>query len=276
MKIKTVLTSLAIMATLASASAQPKVIAHRGFWDTPGSAQNSLTSLVKADSVHCFASEFDVWMSPDGVIFVNHDPTINNVVIENTPSQTVLMEKLSNGETIPTLDSYLATAAGLPNKDMRLVCELKTHDSRKRERAAVKKMIELVKKYGLEDRTDYITFSRDGFKEIIKQAPKGTAVYYLSGDMVPAEVKYLKGRGIDYSLKAMRKHPEWIKECHDLGLEVNVWTVNEPEDMKWCIEQGVDYITTNDPVGLQKLIAEMPAPAADKSNKKAKKNKAKK
>lgn len=37
-----------------------EVIAHRGFWTTDGSAQNSLAALVKADSIHCYGSEFDV------------------------------------------------------------------------------------------------------------------------------------------------------------------------------------------------------------------------
>ena len=248
------------MASSIASMAQPKVIAHRGYWDTPGSAQNSIASFVKADSVGCYASEFDIWMTPDGVIVVNHDPVTadNKLEIQNTPSQTILTEKLSNGETVPTLD-----------------CELKTHDSRARERKCIKQMIELIERYGLTDRTDYITFSKDGYKEIIKQAPKGTAVYYLSGDYVPAEIKYTKGRGIDYSLKVMKKHPEWINECHDLGLEVNVWTVNSPEDMQWCIDNGVDYITTNDPELLQKIIAESPAkPAAPaKDKKKSKKSK---
>lgn len=270
MKIKTILAPFLLLAAL-SASGQPKVIAHRGYWDTPGSAQNSLRSLAKADSIGCYASEFDVWMTPDGVIMVNHDPTINETEIQNTPSQTVLLEKLPNGETIPTLDQYLEAATKMPN--MRLVCELKTHDSRQREVAAVSKILALVKKYGLEDRTDYITFSRDGFREFIKKAPKGTAVYYLSGDFVPEQIKHLKGRGIDYSIKTMRKHPEWIKQCHDLGLEVNVWTVNKPEDMAWCIEQGVDYITTNDPEGLQKMISELPEKPAPKKKKNNKKDK---
>ena len=29
-----------------------QVIAHRGFWKTDGSAQNSIAALVKADSIH--------------------------------------------------------------------------------------------------------------------------------------------------------------------------------------------------------------------------------
>lgn len=232
-------------------AAKPKVIAHRGYWKTAGSAQNSIRSLVKADSIGCYASEFDVWMTPDSVLIVNHDPTINGVEIQRTPAAEVLKQKLANGETVPTLDEYLKTAAGLKT---RLVLELKTHDSRAREKAAVKKSVKMIKKYGLADRTDYIVFSKDAFKQYVKAAPKEAKVYFLNGDYVPCQIKHAKGAGIDYSLKVMKKHPEWIKECHDKGLEVNVWTVNEPEDMKWCIEQGVDYITTNEPERLQEML----------------------
>lgn len=51
---------LAIMFMIANTSAQTRVIAHRGFWKTQGSAQNSITSLLKADSIGCYGSEFDV------------------------------------------------------------------------------------------------------------------------------------------------------------------------------------------------------------------------
>lgn len=252
MKLKLFLAGIALMGCgVAMQAAAPKVIAHRGYWDTEGSAQNSIRSLVKADSIGCYASEFDVWMTPDSVLIVNHDPTINGIEIQNTPSSVVLKQKLANGENVSTLDQYFAQAQKL---NTRLVLELKTHDSRKREVAAIKKVLKLANKYGLEDRLDYIVFSKDAFKEFIKLAPKANKVYFLNGDYVPAQIKYAKGAGIDYSLKVMKKHPEWINECHNKGLEVNVWTVNEPEDMKWCIEQGVDYITTNDPEGLQKLL----------------------
>ncbi len=244
--------ALAIAASALTASAaQPKVIAHRGYWDTTGSAQNSLRALAKADSVGCFASEFDVWMTSDGVLVVNHDADINGVHIETSPAKKVLAEKLSNGENVPTLESYLQLAAKQPS---RIVLELKTHDSRKHERKAIKDIVAMVKKYGLEDKTDYITFSKYGFQDLIKYTPKGTAVYYLSGDYIPWQVKEMGGAGIDYSLKAMKKHPEWVKMSHDLGMEVNVWTVNEPEDMQWCIDHGVDYITTNAPELLQEIL----------------------
>lgn len=251
---KSIIAVSALLIGTAMMQAQPKVIAHRGYWDTPGSAQNSIRALVKADSIGCYACEFDIWRTQDGVLVVNHDNNINGVVIETSPSEVVLKEKLANGEYIPTLEQYLSTARNLKNKKMRLVLELKSHNSNHNDRVAVDSLLAMVKRFGLEKRTDYITFSKSGFLKLVKDAPKGASVQYLSGDYIPEQIKFSNGSGIDYSLKVMRKHPDWIKKCHDLGLTVNVWTVNKPEDMRWCIDNGVDFITTNDPEGLQKML----------------------
>ena len=48
--------------------------------------------------------------------------------------------------------------------------------------------------------------------------------------------------------------PEWLKRCHQLGLKANVWTVNEQKDLQWCIDQGFDFITTNEPVLLEQML----------------------
>lgn len=249
---KLFLTALLLGASaVAAQAAAPKVIAHRGYWNTKGAYENSIRSLVKADSIGCYGSEFDVWLTKDGVLVVNHDPVINGVVIQDSPASEVLKQKLGNGENVPTLEEYLTVGGKLKP---RLILELKSHDSRKQEKEAAKKIVEMVEKMGLQDKMDYIVFSKPAFTDLIKMAPQGTPVYYLNGDFVPQQVKYMKGKGIDYALKVMKKHPEWIKKCHELGLEVNVWTVNEPADMQWCIDNGVDYITTNEPELLQKML----------------------
>lgn len=247
---------LALGAVISAAAEKPKVIAHRGYWEIDGSAQNSIRSLVKADSVGCFASEFDVWMTADSVCVVNHDPKINGIVIETSPASVVLAQKLSNGENVPTLDAYLAQAAKLP---IRIVCEMKTHNNARLEKQCIDSILALVKRYGLEDRVDYITFSKNGFVNFIKRAPKGTPVYFLNGDYIPEQVKFLKGAGIDYAFKVMKKHPDWIKRTHDLGMKVNVWTVNEPDQIQWCIDNGVDFITTNFPERVQQMIDAAPS-----------------
>lgn len=239
------------LCSVCSQAANPKIIAHRGYWKADGSAQNSIRALVKADSIGAFGSEFDVWMTTDGVLFVNHNRDINGVIIENSTSGEVKDQLLPNGEKIPTLEQYLEAAQGL---DTRLICELKEHDSRTREKKAVKDILDMVKRLGLEDRTDYITFSKNAFKDFVKLAPKQCGVYYLDGDYVPAQIKETGGAGIDYSLRAIKKHPEWIEESHRLGLLVNIWTVDDEADMIWCIDNGADFITTNKPEELNKIL----------------------
>ena len=96
-----------IMAAMAVNAQKVEVIAHRGYWKTEGSAQNSLRALVKADSIACYGSEFDVWMTADGDLVVNHDAVVEGITIEAAKTADVLALKLKNGENMPTLEQYL-------------------------------------------------------------------------------------------------------------------------------------------------------------------------
>lgn len=235
----------------AGARGKVKVVAHRGHWKPAGSAQNSVRSLVKADSINCFGSEFDVWMTRDGELVVNHDRKFKDVVIEESPASEVLAIRLDNGEPLPRLSDFLDSAKAT---DLRLVCELKAHKDKDAEAEAVRKTVKAVNDRGLAPRTDYITFSREALEGLMREAPKGTAVYYLEGDLSPAELKALGSAGPDYHISVYKKHPEWIEESHRLGMRVNVWTIDSEEDMQWCIDHGVDFITTNQPERLLRLL----------------------
>lgn len=232
---------------------QAKVIAHRGYWKTDGSAQNSIRSLVKADSIKAFASEFDVWLTSDDKLVVNHDQVFKGVNFEHATFEEVRNIRLDNGEKVPTLEEYLIAARQMP--DTRLVLELKSLTDLSREDKACAMIVDDLKKFGLLDRTDIICFSINACIEFKKLCPVGVKIYYLDGDLPPKKIAKLGLAGVDYSMKALRKHPEWIQQAHDLGLEVNVWTVDKEEDMKYFIEQGVDYITTNQPEQAQKLVS---------------------
>ena len=69
--------------TLAT-QAQTQVIAHRGFWKAEGSAQNSITGLNKAAEAKVYGSEFDVQLTADNTVVVNHDDIIGGWVIADT------------------------------------------------------------------------------------------------------------------------------------------------------------------------------------------------
>lgn len=242
-----------LSATVASSFAQTKVIAHRGFWDTPSAAQNSITALVKADSIRCYGCEFDVWLSKDNVLIVNHDPHFKGKRMETSNAAELTALKLSNDENIPTLEQYFTVAQTLPNQT-KLILELKEHSDKKRETEAVRRIVEMVKKYSLEDRIEYISFSLHAIKEFIRQSPD-TPTYYLNADLSPQELKAIGCAGFDYSLGPIKRNPEWIKQAHNLGMKVNVWTINKESEMNWLINNGVDFITTNDPLLLQDLLS---------------------
>ena len=54
MNLKKMMIGSALLMAACCMQAQTKAIAHRGFWKTPGSSQNSITSLLKADSIGCY------------------------------------------------------------------------------------------------------------------------------------------------------------------------------------------------------------------------------
>lgn len=179
-----------------------QVIAHRGFWQTEGSAQNSLTALVKADSIGCYGSEFDVWLSKDGIPVVYHDKLAGLRRVEKQRAKKLTGRKLKNGEQLPTLEAYLETGKKL---NCKLILELKKHSSVIRETEAVQKVVAMVDKYGLSDRMEYISFSLHAVKEFIRLTPPETPVYYLEGDLAPAQLYQEGCKGLDYPLSVLKK-----------------------------------------------------------------------
>ena len=247
---KLILAAAMLLTGSAAVAAQPKVISHRGYWTAPNSAQNSLASFTKADSVGVFGSEIDVWLTADDKLIVNHDRVYKgtDINMEKSTLKEITSIVLPNGENIPTLDAYLRLVATKPNT--RLILEMKSLSDLKREDLAAEKIIKALRKYNLLDRTDIIAFSINACLAFKKLMPDGR-IFYLNGDLAPRSIKKLGLTGIDYSMSVLRKNPKWVEQAHKEGLEVNVWTVDTEEDMRYFIDLGVDYITTDYPERLQ-------------------------
>nr|WP_129731835.1 glycerophosphodiester phosphodiesterase family protein [Parabacteroides goldsteinii] len=250
---KRLILSMLLTAFLCGSSAfsQTKVIAHRGYWDCEGSEQNSITALNKAHEVGAYGSEFDVSITADGIPVVNHDDSIQGFCIETSLYEDIKDLKLKNGETLPTLEDYLIQ--GKQNKGTQLILEIKPHKRVVNEDRAVTAILALVQKYQLEDQVEYISFSMNICKELIRRAP-AAQVAYLRGEVSPADLKVLGFTGLDYHYKVFEKNPTWIQEAKNAGLTVNVWTVDDPAVMQSMIEQNVDFITTDKPEQLKEII----------------------
>lgn len=241
-----ILSLFAFLLLAAGVQAQEHVIAHRGFWDTPGSAQNSRTSLQKAFDLGIYGSETDVWLTTDGHLAVNHDPERGGVVLQKSTWKQCRKLVLPNGEKMAQLPEFLKMLKK-SRSVTKLIIEVKPHETAEQDRKAAALAVKLVRKQGVEDRVEYISFSLECCKELHRLDP-AAKVAYLTGELNPQQIKDLGLTGIDYHIKVLRDHPDWVKQCHQLGLTVNVWTVNDTADITYFHKQGVDYITTNRPV----------------------------
>ena len=232
-----------------------RIGAHRGFWDCDEAehTENSIASLKAAQDHGFWGSEFDVHLTSDNEIVVHHDAHIEGQDIQKNTYSFLKQFKLANGESMPTLDEYLAQAENCPSTV--LVLEFKTQYSKEHEDQLVNLAFKKLKEHGLYDpsRVMFISFSMNICKKVAAEAPEFTN-QYLNGDIAPADLHKDGINGIDYSYKAIYKHPEWVKEAHDLGMSVNVWTVNKENDMKAMIALGVDCITTNKPLEVRNLL----------------------
>lgn len=235
-----------------TAPAGPQVVAHRGYWDTEGSVQNSLEALRLAGELGVYGSEFDVNMTSDGVLVVNHDFTFHGIMIDENPYDAIRDSTLANGEVIPTLEQYCELATKYPK--LQMVLELKSKGDPEYEARAIPKVVELLKKYDLVKRTDIISFSLTACQEFVKQLP-GTMVEYLNGELAPAALKEMGIMGLDYYHTVFLEHPEWISEAHGLGMICNAWTISKEENINPMLDLGIDFVTTNNPVLATELIA---------------------
>ncbi len=230
-----------------------KVIAHRGAWKKNNLPENSIASLKEAIRLKCFGSEFDVHLTKDSVLVVNHDPTFQGMSIPNSTYAELLTKKLSNGESIPTAEAYLK--AGLNQKETKLIFEIKPQKlGKERDLYLAERSMQLVKKLKAERWVEYISFSYDMCQYIVSKDPSAKA-HYLNGDIEPAKVKADNITGIDYPMAAFRKN-DWFAPAKKLGVVLNVWTVNKVEDMNFFLDKEVDYITTNEPELLFETIAQ--------------------
>ena len=227
------------------------VIAHRGAFKKNGFPENSIASLREAIRLNCTGSEFDVRMTADDSLIINHDPHYQKLEIEKTSYGDLSKVPLTNGEILPTLRQYLQAGAR-DNQQTRLIVEIKPSASKERGKVIAEKVLHLVRELGVEKMVVYISFDYDILKKL-RELDEKVLLQYLNGDRTPDQLKQDRIDGADYNLSVFKKNPEWIAMAKKSGIVLNAWTVNAQEDMQWLLDQHFDYITTNEPELLMTL-----------------------
>lgn len=222
---------------------KPKVVAHRCFHKN-GAPENSLAALKGAQELGVYGAEIDVWITLDGRLVVNHDGVLGGKTLQNCNYDEIRDLKLSNGESLPTFEAMLEQAA--LSESTKLIIEIKDHNVKEQENKAVDEVLRIVREKGMDTEVEYIAFDYDLCKRIVSARPDAV-VGYLMGDKSPEEVFADGIKSIDYPFAVLNSRPEWVVSAQELGMVVNVWTVNSDQDLMSAIAFGADYITTDNP-----------------------------
>ncbi len=230
---------------IAQAFHSNKIVAHRGAWKNAGVPQNSIASLREAIRLGCVGSEFDVRMTKDEVLVINHDAHYEGMDIEQTDFAELRKKPLKNGELIPSLEEYLKE--GKKQKKTMLVTEIKPSPAGK-ERAMklAEKVVATVRKQKAQKWVVYISFDYDIMKKV-RELDKEAKLQYLNGDRSAAQLKADNIGGADYHFSVFQRDEQWLNEAQKEGIVTNVWTVNDTSAMDYFLGRGIDYITTDEP-----------------------------
>lgn len=221
------------------------VVAHRGAWKHTGAPQNSFEAFEIALAKEYGGVEFDVHMTADGILVANHDPVYFGMLVQESDYDHLNVNKLSNGEDLPLVSRFLER--GIQQTNTRLFLEIKPSViGRDHANATVARVVDMVQAFNAQDWVIYISFDHQMLQEVLRLDPKAK-VMYLNNSRTPQVLYYDGFYGPAYHYGQFRIHEHWIQECHDLGLQVYAWTVNDPLEMVYFLNQRIRYIATDEP-----------------------------
>lgn len=230
-----------------------KIIAHRGF--SGNYPENTMLAFQKAIEIGAEGVELDVHFTKDGELVIIHDETIDRTtdgtgfVKDYTYAELAKFNAYGRFEgqfgfqKIPTLREYFELVKDVDGFITNI--ELKTGIF---EYEGIEKaVIDLVKEFGLEDRTILSSFNHFTVMRCKEYAPE-IKTGFLVESWIIGIGEYTKSHGIDcvHPIYVNLK-PELYAEMKNAGREVNTWTVNEYEDIKRLSDMGVDALIGNYP-----------------------------
>lgn len=229
----------------------PLAFAHRG--GAADGDENTEQAFSRAVAAGYRYVEIDVHATADGVPVVVHDPNLLRVAGHRTSVAAVRFStlqgvQLGGGGVVPRLDDVLA---GWPA--IKFNIDVKSD-------SAVEPTLEAVHRAGAADRVLLASFSDARLARIralsgggiaTSLAQKETARLWLASRLnrrrgritlpdsvvaVQVPLRYRRLRVVDRRFLTM---------SHRLGLQVHVWTIDDPTEMAGLLDLGVDGIMTD-------------------------------
>lgn len=246
--------SILMLCKLTITNAQISIIAHRGA--SAYETENSLASFKKAFELKADAIEMDIWRTVDDSLVIMHDRTTGRtadadlVVPESTAAELRAL-KLKNGEQVPFLSEVISVVP----KGKKMVIEIKCFKEKGNAGNVFPMLSDQLKLSGRSQDAVIISFGAEVLADAKKYLPESKC-YYLSGkEMAEDELietcLNLKLDGLNVHHKILTE--TLAKKTKQAGLDLLVWTVDEPEQVTQVVGK-VSGITTNKPDLVRKYI----------------------
>jgi glycerophosphoryl diester phosphodiesterase len=224
----------------------PLVIAHRG--DSSNALENSLESIRQALSLSVDMIEIDIRRSRDNGLYVMHDRLTGrtagkNIDIERSISEKITKVRLKNNEPVPTLSDVLRLVDGKYGLNLEIKSSGAGALTAQHLLASGYTGQVLVSSF----QEDEVTAAR----RVMPLLPTSMIFDVFAINMISSYV----ARG--YSMISLRKTTvteKLVAACHEQGLSVYVWTVDEEDEMRKFISWGIDGIYSNRPGVLKELV----------------------
>lgn len=226
-----------------------KIVAHRGLSGIE--RENTCSAFVAAGNRSYFGIETDVRATKDGKYVLLHDDTTERCGIDVlTPSQCTLQtiqsvvlkdkdEKRGRVDLrVPEMVDYIRICEKYGKVGVLEFKGMYTEEQ-------MKEIVEIIKtEYSL-DGMIFISFAFENLVTLRKVCPEAHC-QFLTGEYKEEILQKLVEHkmGIDIWSGALTEEAQ-IKHLLDLGIEINVWTVDDPATAEKLISWGVQFITSN-------------------------------
>ena len=222
----------------------PIAFAHRGF--APAGGENSMAAFQAAVDLGYRYLETDVRVTADGVALAFHDASLDRLTdgrgrIARLSWAQVRVARIDGREPIPLLTDVLTAWPGVcVNLDVKAA-------------NGVAATADAIRRTGAIDRVCVGAFAESrvaGVRRLLgprlctSLGPRAAIALRLPGARVPridarcAQVPARAGRVAFVDAR-------YVALAHSLGLQVHVWTVNDPAEMRRVLDAGADGVMTD-------------------------------
>lgn len=254
---------------------RPLVVAHRGA--SHAVAEHTLSAYVAAIDSGADALECDVRMTSDGQLICLHDRRIDRTSNGHGVVSTLELARLRemdfsswhevrNGDGPPDPEAHeapqgvltLAELLELVNStDRPLTLLIETKHPTRYAGLVEKELVRMLADFGMAGtrgqrlgQAVVMSFAKPALRRVRLLAPELPLVLLMKRTLKPKRIDGSLPRGVRTagpSLSLLRRDPDYVRRVHQRGNHVFVWTVDQPGDIDFVLDLGVDAVISNRP-----------------------------